>query len=136
MGKRLKYKYHHIDAFPELPSEYIFVFGSNLAGLHSIEIPLVAKNFFAAEFGVSLGVTGRSYAIPIKDRFIRILQLKEIRRYVEMFKAYTNDHPELKFWITHIGVERRGYKHHEIAPMFIGCNRNCIFPEQWRQFLK
>ena len=136
MPKRLKYKYHHIDALPQLPSDYIFVFGSNLAGLHSIELPLFAKSFFGAEFGVGLGITGRSYAIPIKDRFIRFLQIKEIRQYVEMFKAYTHSQPDMKFWISHLGIERRGFKHHEIAPLFIGCNRNCVFPEQWKPYLK
>lgn len=136
MPKRLKYKYHHIESIPVFPSDYIFVFGSNLAGLHSIETPLVAKCLFGAEFGVGIGITGRSYAIPIKDRFIRFLTTKEIKKYVDMFKAYTHEHPELKFWITDLGVEKRGYKHWEIAPLFIGSNNNCCFPEQWKRYLK
>jgi len=135
MPKRLKYKYHHIDEIP-YPSDYIFVFGSNLAGLHSLDLALIAKNYFAAEFGVGMGITGRSYAIPVKDRFIRFLSTKEIRKYVDMFKEYTHAHPDLKFWITELGVERRGYKHWEIAPLFLGCNTNCVFPDQWRKILK
>lgn len=136
MPKRLKYKYHHIDALPALPSEYIFVFGSNLAGLHSVDIPLFAKNFFGAEFGIGWGLTGRTFAIPVKDRFIRFLPLREIKLYIDMFKALTHSQPNMKFWVSHLGIEKRGYKHYEIAPLFKDCNRNCVFPEHWKPYLK
>lgn len=136
MPKRLKYKYHHIDALPDLPSDYIFVFGSNLAGLHSIELPLFAKTAFGAAVGIGFGITGYSYAIPIKDRFIRFLTLKEIKVSVDAFKAYTHEHPDKKFWVSHIAIERRGYKHFEIGPLFRGCNTNCVFPDHWKPYLR
>jgi hypothetical protein len=136
MPKRLKYKYHHVDMLPALPSDHVFVFGSNLAGLHSVDIPLIASTSYGAEFGVGVGVTGGSYCIPIKDRFIRFLTLKEIKIYVDQFKAHTLANPDTKFWVTHLGIERRGYSHHDIAPLFRGCGPNCNFPLQWRPYLK
>lgn len=136
MPKRLKYKYHHIDAVPALPSEFIFVFGSNLAGLHSVDIPLFAKQFFGAEFGIGWGLTGRTFAIPVKDRFIRFLPLNQIKLYVDMFKTLTHSQPNMKFWVSHLGIERRGYRHSQIAPLFKNCNTNCVFPEHWKPYLK
>ena len=136
MGKRLKYVYHRNDSLPELPSNNIFVFGSNMGGFHKVDSSVIAYCNFGAEYGVGIGVTGRSYAIPVKDRFINPMGLGEIKKYVDMFKEYTHSRPDLKFWVSEVGSIMKEYKAWDMARLFVGCNRNCNFPERWRQYLK
>ena len=45
------------------PNE-IFVFGSNLAGMHGGGAARTANKLFGAEMGVGVGPTGQCYAIP------------------------------------------------------------------------
>lgn len=137
MAKRLKFKYHVNYDMPSNLLEDIFVFGSNLAGLHSRSSPLVARTLFGAQTGTPIGFTGRSYAIPIRDRYIRLLPTPEIKKYVEQFAEFTHSRPDLKFWVTAIGCGARKYNHALMAPMFKNCNpANCSFPVQWKPFLK
>ena len=137
MDKRLKYKYHINGAIPELSdTETIFVFGSNLAGLHKLGAALVAKTLFGAQMGNPIGIQGRSYAIPTKDRFIRTLSLSEIRKHVNNFKQFAIDHPEMRFFVTGVGCGLAGYKPYQIAPMFEGIMSNCSFPNNWKPYLK
>ena len=135
MPKRLKYKYHtEID----LPQDgETFVFGSNLAGLHREIHSQIASQLYEAETGVSTGLTGRCYAIPIKDRFIRVLTQADIKRFVAMFKQITHDRPDMKFFVSRLELGNpKELKTWVIAPMFVGCNKNCIFPVQWKPYLK
>lgn len=135
MPKRLKYKYHNENDLP-LENE-TFVFGSNLAGLHREIHSLTASQQFDAETGVSAGLTGQCYALPIKDRFIRVLTLEEIKRNVQIFKQLTLDQPERKFFVTRMELScPKVLKTWQLAIMFNGCGRNCIFPVQWKPYLK
>ena len=67
MAKRLKYKYHHTGTVPALPSDCVLVFGSNERGLHRTGTAEVAAYHYGAQSDVFAGITGRSYAIPVKD---------------------------------------------------------------------
>lgn len=135
MPKRLKYKYHNENDLP-LENE-TFVFGSNLAGLHREIHSQIARELYDAETGISFGLTGNSYAIPIKDRFIRTLTLEEIKRNVIIFKQFTLDQPDRKFFVSRLELAApKTLKTWQIAIMFSGCNRNCIFPVQWKPYLK
>ena len=136
MPRKTKYQYHKDGTLPENSSEWIFVFGSNLRGAHGKGAALVAKEKFGAEYGVPIGLTGRSYAIPTKDRYIRTLGLEQIKHYVDVFKDFTWNMPNLKFWVTAIGCGLAGYKDSDIAPMFRDCNTNCNFPHNWKQYLE
>lgn len=48
----------------ELKEDEIFVFGSNLHGLHGGGAARYAFDHFGAEYGVGVGFTGQCYAIP------------------------------------------------------------------------
>lgn len=135
MPKRLKYKYHTEHDLP-LDNE-IFVFGSNLAGLHRELHSQIAAERYGAETGISIGISGRSYAIPIKDRFIHGLTMEEIKRNVAMFAQLTHDQPDLKFFVARMELQGHKFlKTWELAIAFKSCNRNCIFPVQWKPYLK
>ena len=58
----------------------IFVFGSNLAGHHMGGAARAAHKKFGAEWGVGVGLTGQSFAIPTMQGGV-----ETIRPYVDEF---------------------------------------------------
>lgn len=130
------HKTHKDMTLPE--ANEIFVFGSNLGGMHGAGAAKVAKEKYGAEWGVGIGKTGNSYAIPTKDKVLDRLDLKTIKEHVDEFVKYVEDHPELNFFITRIGCVLAGFRDMDIAPMFQALNgkENCSFPDQWDLYLK
>jgi len=121
----------------ERPTENeIFVFGSNLKGIHGAGAAEIAYRFYGAEYYKGIGLQGKSYAIPTKDKNIKALPLSEIHKRVLDFVDFTKNNPNKKFYVTAIGTGLAGYKHSEIAPMFKGCGFNCRFSEVWRKYLE
>ena len=99
-------------------SSDIFVFGSNLAGRHGAGSALEAVRNHGAIYGQGEGRQGDSYAIPTKDRDLRVLDLWKIEVYVGHFIRYAYRHPELQFTVVDIGCGLAGYTPEQIAPMF------------------
>jgi hypothetical protein len=114
----------------------IFVFGSNLAGFHGAGAALSAKLLYGATLGMGIGLMGRCYAIPTKDRHIRTLNLSVITQHVDVFKTFTHDNPEMRFFVTRVGCGLAGYTDKVIAPLFRTCNVNCSFAEAWQPYLE
>lgn len=124
--------------YPEeqtIPNSCIFVFGSNLLGHHGAGAALHALNYWDAEYGVGIGRTGQSWAIPTKDHHIDTLPLVGIVWYVRAFRAYAAKHPELDFQVTAIGCGLAGYHMHDIAPMFRNISTNVHLPIEWKEWL-
>lgn len=113
----------------------IFVFGSNLAGRHGKGAALHAKLNHGAIYGQGYGLQGRSFAIPTKDFYLRSLPLTEIQIYVNSFKTYAKNHPELTFNVTRIGCGLAGYTDTDIAPMFKNCSDNVKLPKEFKEIL-
>jgi hypothetical protein len=127
------YDYHKDGTTPL--DESIFVFGSNLAGIHGAGAAKVALRLFGAKYGIGEGLVGRSYAIPTKDEEIMTLPLEEISKSVTRFSDFARSNPEMKFWVTKIGCGLAGYNDEQIAPMFKGAPSNCNMPLDWKRFL-
>ena len=115
--------------------DWVFVFGSNLAGRHGAGAAKVAHVNFGAKYGVGAGPTGRSYAIPTKDRHLKSLSLDEIRHQVTTFIEVAKSKPKSRFYVTRIGCGLAGYADADVAPMFASAPMNCSFPEPWREHL-
>jgi len=113
----------------------IFVFGSNLAGLHGAGAAADAVKEHGAVYGQGIGLQGNSYAIPTKDEKIRSLPLVRIFDHVRDFVLFAEQHPELEFAVTRIGCGLAGYTDRQIAPMFVGAPGNCKLPEGWRELV-
>ena len=101
------------DRIDILEEHEIFVFGSNLAGHHGGGAARAANIKFGAEWGVGVGLTGRSYAIPTMQGGV-----ETIKPYVDEFIRFAQANPELKFLVTRIGCGIAGFKDEEIAPLF------------------
>lgn len=110
----------------------IFVFGSNLAGVHGAGAALCAAREYGAIRGQGVGPQGNSYAIPTKDENIETLPLERIKPFVLQFLDYARIHKELRFEVTRIGCGLAGYTDNDIYPMFEDAPENCELPPGWR----
>lgn len=113
----------------------IFVFGSNLAGRHGKGAALHALRYYGAVYGQGEGMQGNSYAIPTKDRELKTLPLKVIRKNVEAFLFYAACTPDLTFILTPIGCGLAGLKYKQVAPMFKEAPSNVIIPNEFKEYL-
>ena len=122
----------------KLPENYIFVFGSNLAGRHGKGAALDAAKYFGAVNGQGVGLQGQSFAVPTKNAKLQSLQKFEIKYYIiKYLKPCIIQNPELIFYLTKIGTGLAGYSHKEMAEIFAVLKdcKNVIFPEEWKEFI-
>jgi hypothetical protein len=114
----------------------IFVFGSNLAGIHGGGAALVAHKKYGAEWGVGEGRSGDSYALPTKERNVATSRpLVDVAGSVEAFLEYAVANHDLEFQVTRIGCGLAGFADEDIAPMFKHAPSNCLFDSAWQPWL-
>lgn len=116
-------------------SKQIFVFGSNTAGVHGAGAAQYAYSKKGARYGHGYGQSGESWAIPTKDDNIESLPLDLITCFVTGFLAFATCKRKMNFFVTRIGCGLAGYKDSEIAPMFVGAPKNCMFDIKWKPWL-
>jgi hypothetical protein len=114
----------------------IFVFGSNLAGIHGAGAAGIAHKHYGAKYGYHVGFIGRCYAIPTRDSKIITLPLSEIKTYIDSFVLTTKTRNDLEFFITRVGCGLAGYEDKDIAPLFKDCGSNCSFANTWEKYLQ
>lgn len=115
-----------------MPEEnLIFVFGSNLAGRHGAGSALHARQSWGAQYGVGVGRTGNSYAIPTKGFKLEILPLDVVEKHVKDFISYAQENPSLTFQVVKIGCGLAGFKEEQIIPFFVSAPDNCQLPTGW-----
>ena len=104
---------HTPERIEELKADEIFVFGSNLEGMHGGGAAWFAFRKFGAVMGCGVGLRGQSYAIPTMQGGV-----ETIKPYVDEFISFAKSHPELFFYVTRIGCGIAGFRDREIAPLF------------------
>ena len=92
------------------PNE-VFVFGSNLSGMHGGGAAWVAYR-----------------GIPTMQGGV-----ETIRPYVDEFIEFAKKNPELTFLVTRIGCGIAGFRDEEIAPLFEAAHEveNIVLPPHW-----
>ena len=112
----------------ELAPGEIFVFGSNLRGMHGGGAAYVAYRKFGAIMGQGVGLQGQSYAIPTMQGGV-----ETIKPYVDEFIDFAKEHPDLTFLVTRIGCGIAGFSDSEISPLFEKAHsiQNIVLPEGW-----
>lgn len=117
----------------------IFVFGSNLRGVHGAGAAKEAFERYGARWGQGIGLSGMSYAIPTKDRQIETMRLASIQTHVSDFIWFAKSRGNLhkKFFITPIGTGLAGYSHEQICPLFQSGWQlaNCEWPREWKELM-
>lgn len=101
------------DKIDRLRANEIFVFGSNLQGLHGGGAARAAHQRFGAIMGVGVGLQGQSYAIPTMQGGVGT-----IRPYIDQFIDFARNRPDLTFLVTRIGCGIAGFTDADIAPLF------------------
>lgn len=116
----------------ELMADEVFVFGSNLAGMHGGGAAWVAFRKFGAVMGCGVGLRGQSYAIPTMQGGV-----ETIKPYVDEFIAFAKSKPELFFYVTRIGCGIAGFRDRDIAPLFQAAKEveNICLPESFAKLL-
>ena len=109
------------------PNE-IFVFGSNLKGMHGGGAAYIAYRKFGAIMGQGVGLQGQSYGIPTMQGGV-----ETIRPYVDEFIEFAKEHPTLTFLVTRIGCGIAGFTDDEISPLFKEAHEvdNIVLPPNW-----
>lgn len=106
----MKYTPENITSLEE---DDIFVFGSNLAGMHAGGAARVAYERFGAIWGQGVGIQGQSYAIPTMQGGV-----DTIKPYVDDFIKLAREWDQNTFYVTRIGCGIAGFTDEEIAPLF------------------
>ena len=120
------------DFITQLKENEIFVFGSNLHGMHGGGAARTAHQQFGAEWGVGVGPTGKCYAIPTMHGGI-----DTIKPYVDDFITYAKEHTNQHFLVTRIGCGIAGFTDEQMAPLFKDLQEldNVSIPKQWADIL-
>ena len=121
------------DFITELKENEIFVFGSNLQGMHGGGAARLAYEKFGAIWGQGVGLQGQSYGIPTMHGGV-----DAIKPYVDEFIEFAKSHPELTFFVTRIGCGIAGFRDEEIAPLFKECieMENVCLPRSFHSILR
>jgi hypothetical protein len=122
-----------------MPTNGVFVFGSNTEGKHGLGAALTAKEDFGAKYGQAEGLQGQSYAIITKDlaKGKRSIPRSQLTDSFEKLYKFAAERPELKFYVTKLGTDLAGYTVSEIKDNLIaaqlGANipDNIIFPKEF-----
>lgn len=101
------------DNITSLGQDEVFVFGSNLAGLHHGGAARVAVQRFGAKPGQGVGIQGQSYAIPTMQGGV-----DTIKPYVDEFIDLAREWDQTTFYVTRIGCGIAGFTDEQIAPLF------------------
>ena len=117
----------------ELNQNEVFVFGSNIWGIHDGGASECAVLYFGAQMGQAEGPQGHSYAIPTDG-----CSLVDIQKAVSRFILYAQAHSKLTFLVTEIGCGTAGFHPMEIAPLFKdACSiHNIYLPIQFWKHIK
>ncbi len=112
----------------KLDSNEIFVFGSNLKGMHGGGAAYIAYRKYGAIMGQGVGLQGQSYGIPTLQGSV-----ESIQPYVDEFIQFAKENPHLTFLVTRIGCGIAGYFDDEISPLFQQAHEveNIVLPPGW-----
>jgi len=102
----------------KLKENQIFVFGSNLSGIHGSGAAKTARKW-GALYGLEEGLQGNTYAIPTKDEYAKgTLSIEHIKPYIDTFIQFTKENLDLIFLVTEIGCGLAGLTSNQVAPLF------------------
>lgn len=116
----------------------IFVFGSNLSGIHGAGAANTALRERGAQWGIGEGLTGTAYALPTKGLNISFMSIDEVRLHIQTFAKFAYENPGAHFQVTQVGCGLGGFTKEEIAPLFVHCaheESNCYFDTAWKPLL-
>ena len=120
-----------------LEPNQVFVFGSNLAGIHAGGAAKQAKEQFGAEEGIGEGLTGKCYAFPTLEgsfNYGGFVQRPRRDLICSLAKFYATARalPDKQFLMTAVGTGIAGFPVEEMKSLFANPPENVILPEDWQ----
>lgn len=112
----------------------VFVFGSNLLGMHGGGAAAYALRHCDAVWGQGEGRQGSSYAIPTKANYEHSLSEDQLWEHVMEFIDYATAHRDETFFVTRVGCGLAGFTDDQVGPMFAASPPNCVLPTAWRRY--
>jgi hypothetical protein len=89
--------------------QLIFVFGSNLKGIHGSGSARYAREVYGAQTGVGEGLTGSSYALPTCSAPGVPLSAAEVSKAVDRFIEHAASNQEKDYLLTAVGTGYAGF---------------------------
>ena len=118
-----------------MSNNLIFVFGSNLQGIHGAGAAKHAAQHYGAVRGQGEGLQGRSYALPTKATPYQTLAIEELWDSIETFLTFASSRPDLNFFVTKVGCGLAGFPEPIVISGFREGNvkvpENVWLPEGW-----
>ena len=124
----------HNGNIKELAEGQVFVFGSNLKGIHGAGAAKQAVKWGAVP-GRGAGLWGRTYAIPTKRTPWEKMKLSDVEEFVQDFLFHARHHPDVEFLVTDIGTGLAGHSYEDIAALFINVPENVILSEKMQKYV-
>lgn len=115
----------------KLEKNQLFVFGSNIAGMHAGGAARQAKEMFGAEEGIGEGMTGSCYAFPTLGRELSRRSHADLELSVAKLYLCCLDNPDKEFLLTRVGCGIAGYGESYMMGMFGDPPENLILPSGW-----
>lgn len=118
------------------PNE-IFVFGSNINGIHGAGAARLAKLKFGAVWGCGRGWMGQTYAVPTREftqgKGFETFDIDEIEEEIVSLEGFIMLNPDKEFLITKIGCGLAGLKIDQVAPLFESISKlpNVSLPKEF-----
>ena len=114
----------------------VYVFGTSLSGRHDFNSIARKAIRYGARSGRGVGISGMTYAIPVRGFNNEILSYELVEQYIDRFVKFSRDYPQIKFFINRISGNRGEHTDKRIAPLFRYCGDNCILPDEWKPFFE
>ena len=116
-----------------LEQDEIYVFGSNVDGIHDKGDALIAYKYFGAVMGQNSGLQGQSYAIPTMNG-----DIEKMKPYIQDFFELAGEWDQTMFYVTRIGCDIPGITDSARAPLFAEALTlyNVLLPESFLQALQ
>lgn len=116
-----------------LEQDEIYVFGSNVDGIHDKGDALIAYKYFGAVMGQNSGLQGQSYAIPTMNG-----DIEKMKPYIQDFFELAGEWDQTMFYVTRIGCDIPGITDRDMAPLFAEALTlyNVLLPESFLQALQ
>jgi len=110
----------------------VFVFGSNLRGIHGAGAARYARNELGAQLGVGIGRTGRCYALPTCEVPGVPVSLESLSEFAGIFLDHARRFPGDRFFLSKVGCGIAGFTEEVVSLLFVGAPENVDLPPSWR----
>lgn len=128
----------HNGIITELDEDEVFVFGSNLQGIHGKGAAKTAKRW-GAKHRLGEGLSEKTYAFPTVYTLhpYRVIPLSAYGRHIKNLIGCVEEYPYKIFYITALGCGLAGNKDKDVAPLFepVAKYENVYVTSQWKRYL-